>query len=164
MFTMFSVYEISSGFRIYISQNSRFITDITALKTSLVYFERLSRKRYEKIRGKWYSLLRVCFPRRVLRDYPRKIPANWIFSIESRTASLRAFCLLSAFLSFAPPIFFIFLFFLQKYYISFSIFYLTFFNVSIYKLFKIHREKRLNESIDRSLGKISFFNLQTFFF
>lgn len=74
------------------------------------------------------------------------------------------FCLLSAFLSFAPPIFFIFLFFLQKYYISFSIFYLTFFNVSIYKLFKIHREKRLNESIDRSLGKISFFNLQTFFF
>lgn len=48
MFTMFSVYEISSGFRIYISQNSRFITDITALKTSLVNFERLSRKRIRK--------------------------------------------------------------------------------------------------------------------
>lgn len=33
---------------IYISQNSRFITDITALKTSLVNFERLSRKRIRK--------------------------------------------------------------------------------------------------------------------
>lgn len=33
-------------------QNSQFITDITALKTSLVYFERLSRKKYQKIREK----------------------------------------------------------------------------------------------------------------
>lgn len=118
MFTMFSVYEISSGFRIYISQNSRFITDITALKTSLVYFERLSRKRYEKIRGKWYSLLRVCFPRRVLRDYPRKIPANWIFSIESRTASLRAFLLTLRFSIFrSTNIFYFFIFFTKILYL-----------------------------------------------